>query len=302
MYDKNDYICSRQNLLTYGLILLSHSLDPEKQTGQNPNSLHGWPWQPVLRRQPIYGVDGRLGQQAADGQEPLHLYRRFHRATGTRADQESLRTAQPHPRRDCQGSRARNDEDTAGEDHLQLPPPAQPHHRPPCPQPRIAQRLHCPLHARNGGGHPAEHPQTPIRPLDHQELQGIRRTVRRVLQSPAQAVRLCRHRPEVLRRLRRLVHRQELLRQYDRPPRQGAEDHHACGPRRGSARQRGDREPQVPRADGRCREHLSDGVGDPGHRHARPLEKPTQGCCPRHLPGGVLHGAALQRLLDHQRR
>ena len=29
MYDKNDYICSRQNLLTYGFILLSHPLDPE---------------------------------------------------------------------------------------------------------------------------------------------------------------------------------------------------------------------------------------------------------------------------------
>lgn len=98
-------------------------------------------------------------------------------------------------------------------------------------------------------------------------------------QSQTQAVRLCRHRPEVLRRLRRLVHRQELLRQYDRPPRQGAEDHHARGPRGGSARQRSDREPQVPRADGRRGEHLPDGVGDPGHRRARSLEKPAQGCC-----------------------
>ena len=104
--------------------------------------------------------------------------------------------------------------------------------KPPRPHPRIARRLHCPLHARDGGGHPAEHPQTPLRPLDHQELQGVRRAVRRVLQSQTQAVRLCRHRLEVLRRLRRLVHRQELLRQYDRPPRQGAEDHHARGPAR----------------------------------------------------------------------
>ena len=44
MYDKNDYICNRQNLLTYGILLLPHPLDPEKQTGQNPNSLHSWPW------------------------------------------------------------------------------------------------------------------------------------------------------------------------------------------------------------------------------------------------------------------
>ncbi|MFQ9210024.1 MAG: hypothetical protein ACLR3T_00135 [Alistipes finegoldii] len=53
---------------------------------------------------------------------------------------------------------------------------------------------------------PGEHPQTPLRPLDHQELQGSSCS-RRVLQSPAQFDFAT---SPVLRRLRRLVHRQEL--------------------------------------------------------------------------------------------
>ena len=208
-----------------------HPLNPKKQTGQNPDSLHGWPWKSVLRRQPIYGVDRRLGQQAADGQKPLHLTDDFTEQQG-RELTKNLSELRSH----ILGGIAKDPEHAMTKTRLEKIIYSFHHPRSlttgRCVRsPRIARRLHRPLHARDGGGHPAEHPQTPLRPLDHQELQRGCRAVRRVLQSQTQAVRLCRHRPEVLRRLRRLVHRQNFSVNRSAATSR-AEDHHARPARR----------------------------------------------------------------------
>lgn len=114
------------------------------------------------------------------------------------SDEKPVGTAQFHSRRNGERSGTCDDENEAGKDRLQLPSPAQRIRRPQYTQSGIVDRLHSPLYARNGERHKAQYPQATLRGIDNQELQGVYHSVRRVLQSKTEAVRLRRHRLEIL--------------------------------------------------------------------------------------------------------
>ena len=188
MYDKcitKIVTFATDNINDYGNLLLSHTLDAEKQAGQGSNIVYSRAWEPILRRQSVFGFDGCVGQQATIRQKPLCIYGWFHRATGARVDEEPVGAAQFHPRRNGERPGTCDDENEVGKDCLQLPPSTQRIKRPRHTQQGIVDRLYRPLCARNGGRHKAQHSQTALRSIDNQELQRVYHSVRRVLQSEA---------------------------------------------------------------------------------------------------------------------
>lgn len=65
MYDKcitKITTFATDNIDDYGNLLLSHSLDTEKQAGQGSNIVYGRAWKPILRRQSVFDFNRCVGQ------------------------------------------------------------------------------------------------------------------------------------------------------------------------------------------------------------------------------------------------